>query len=171
MLVEYKIKEFDKLIITDFNADIINTANNYIKKNIFIKDNLPENYIITISREYYNRSKLSFLNTENNTIYYFNFNVVIINDNKEIFGNMKIDSNGMLREYNTVFTNNENESIIDPVIMDLIDKRKDNYCLDINSKNSVTINDGLLKFYDDEAKISVIQDLKNKNKFSNKENI
>lgn len=167
MLVEYKVKEFDKLIITDFNADIIRIANDVVKRNIFVEGNPPENYIITISREYDNRSKLSFLNTENNTIYYFNFNVVIINDNKEIFGNMKIDSNGMLREYYTTFTNNENKSVIDPIIMDLIDKRKDNYCLDINSKNSVTINDGLLKFYDDEAKISVIQDLKNK--FNNKE--
>lgn len=168
MLVEYKVKEFDKLIITDFNADIIRIANDVIKRNIFVEENYPENYIITISREYDNKSKLSFLNTENNTIYYFNFNVVIVNDNKEIFGNMKIDSNGMLREYYTTFTNNENESVIDPIIIDLIDKRKDNYCLDINSKNSVTINDGLLKFYDDEAKISVIQDLKNK--FNNKEN-
>ena len=168
MLVEYKVKEFDKLIITDFNADIIRIANDVVKRNIFVEENYPENYIITISREYNNKSKLSFLNTENNTIYYFNFNVVIVNDNKEIFGNMKIDSNGMLREYYTTFTNNENESKIDPIIIDLIDKRKDNYCLDINSKNSVTINDGLLKFYDDEAKISVIQDLKNK--FNNKEN-
>lgn len=172
MLVEYKVKEFDKLIITDFNADIIRIANDVIKRNIFVEENYPENYIITISQRDKGkvRYNLSFLNNNDNTIplYCFDFSVDIVDDNKEIFGNIKINSNGMLKEYNAFLEENEGESKIDPIIIDLIDKRKDNYCLDINSKNSVTINDGLLKFYDDEAKISVIQDLKNK--FNNKEN-
>jgi hypothetical protein len=171
MLVEYKVKEFDKLIITDFNADIIRIAKDVVKRNIFVEGNPPENYIITISLRDKGkvRYNLNFLNNTDNTspLYCFDFNVNIIDDNKEIFGNIRIDSNGMLKEYNASLEENEGESKIDPIIMDLITKKKDEYCLDINSKNPVSVNDGLLKFYDNEAKISVIQDLKNK--FNNKE--
>lgn len=167
MLVEYKVKEFDKLIITDFNADIIRIANDVVKRNIFVEENYPENYIITISQRNKGevRYNLSFLNNNDNAIplYCFDFSVDIIDDNKEIFGNIKINSNGMLKEYNAFLEENKDESKIDPIIMDLITKKKDDeYCLDINTKDPVTVNDGLLKFYDNEAKISVIQDLKNK---------
>lgn len=165
MLVEYKVKEFDKLIITDFNADIIRIANDVVKRNIFIEENYPENYIITISQRDKGivRNNLSFLNNNNAIpLYCFDFNVDIVDDNKEIFGNIKINSNGMLKEYNAFLEENESESKIDPIIMDLTTKKKDEYCLDISTKDSVTVNDGLLKFYDDKAKISVIQDLKNK---------
>ena len=168
MLVEYKVKEFDKLIITDFNADIIRIAKDVVKRNIFVEGNSPENYIITISMRDKGkvRNSLNFLNNTS-PLYCFDFNVNIIDDNKEIFGNIRIDSNGMLKEYNASLEENEGESKIDPIIMDLTTKKKDEYCLDISSKNPVSVNDGLLKFYDNEAKISVIQDLKNK--FNNKE--
>lgn len=166
MLVEYKIKEFDKLIITDFNADIIRIAKDIVKRNIFVEGNPPENYIITISQRDKGkvRNNLNFLNNTNNTLplYCFDFNVNIIDDNKEIFGNIRINSDGMLKEYNAFLEDNECESKIDPIIMDLTTKKKDEYCLDINTKDPVTVNNGLLKFYDNEAKISVIQDLKNK---------
>ena len=94
---------------------------------------------------------------------------IVYSKGRNLFGlNVaKRNSNGMLKEYNASLEENEGESKIDPIIMDLTTKKKDEYCLDISSKNPVSVNDGLLKFYDNEAKISVIQDLKNK--FNNKE--
>ena len=166
MLNEIKIKSIAKLIITDRDNDICNMlkiANNIVKRNLFINKEDPKEYAITI---YYinnmDRWKEYIIPTNKPKQYNFEFIFSDIdNDGLEYKGNLIIDELGSLIEWN-LYKNSEiseNEYSV-PICVNLINN---DFSLNIrNNTNDISVNDGMLKFNDTNAKISVIRDLKTK---------
>lgn len=168
MLNEIKLKDYGKLIITDYDSDIqsaIKNANMFIKRILFVNEE-PKEYIINISytRALYIKEKSinrydSDITKAFSKSFNFEFEFCNIDKNsKTYYGKIQIDEFGNLIEWylyeTTVATTNEYQ---EPICVNL--NKQNTYSLDING---VSINDGLLKFNDDNAKISVINNLKKK---------
>ena len=162
MLNEIKLKDYGKLIITDYDSDIqsaIKNANMFIKRILFVNEE-PKEYIINISytRALYIKEKSinrydSDITKAFSKSFNFEFEFCNIDKNSRTYhGKMQIDEFGNLIEWylyeTTVVTTNEYQ---EPICINL--NKPNSYSLDING---VSINDGLLKFNDDNAKISVI---------------
>ena len=168
MLNEIKLKDYGKLIITDYDNDIqsaIKNANMFIKRILFVNEE-PKEYIINISytRALYIKEKNinrydSDITKAFSKSFNFEFEFCNIDKNSKTYhGKIQIDEFGNLIEWylyeTTVVTTNEYQ---EPICVNL--NKQNTYSLDING---VSINDGLLKFNDDNAKISVINNLKKK---------
>ena len=167
MLNEVKLKSIPmgQLIITDRTAEVcryIKIACEFIKKNLFSKK-YPEEYMISINNvKSYNHINTRFT-TSSEKIYYFEYIVSNIDENgKEYNGEININDIGEL----VLYTMNEIEDADDIVCTDEYKVESvpvyesTNYSLDIS--NSATIDNNILKFNDENIKISVINDLKNK---------
>ena len=94
----------------------------------------------------------------------YNFEFIfsdIDNDGLEYKGNLIIDELGYLIEWN-LYKNSEisENEYSGPICVNLINN---DFSLNIrNNTNDISVNDGMLKFNDTNAKISVIRDLKTK---------
>ncbi len=166
MLNEIKIKNNGKLIITDNDneiRDILKIANNILKRILF-NDNEPKEYTITI---YYidndNSWKYNFKDTIVTTypkVYGFEFIFSNIDkDGLEYRGNFKIDNFNDLIEWNLYkCVIKADNNYTEPIYINL----NTEFSLDIHNDNDVSVNNGMLKFNDNNAKISVIKDLKNR---------
>lgn len=176
MLTELKIKNNGKLIITDNSEEIrevIKLASICIKRNLFTNRE-PKEYSLNII---YNKIKNKWgVDTTSTTTVYpkeysFNFDCSDIESGGiEYSGFIRLDQNGFMNEYEVSrVAKVSTEEYTGPICINL--KSTDSFSLDIHDKDrAVSVNDGLLKFNDNSAKISVINDLKNKlNKESDKD--
>lgn len=166
MLNEIKIKSIAKLIITDRDNDICNMlkiANNIVKRNLFINKEDPKEYSITIyCINNIDRWKESLILTNKSKQYNFEFIFSDIdNDGLEYKGNLRIDELGYLMEWNLYKdSDTPKNEYSGPICVNLANN---DFSLDIrNNTNDISVNDGMLKFNDANAKISVIRDLKTK---------
>lgn len=164
MLNEIKIKNNGKLVITDRDSEICNIlkiANKVLKRNIF-SNNEPKEYSITI---YYvesdNKWKEKILTTVYPKNYDFEFIYSNITDGGfEWRGNFKIDQFGDLLKWEMFkCVINTDSNYEGPICINLANT---DFSLDIHDDKEVSVNNGMLKFNNENARISVIKDLKNK---------
>lgn len=164
MLSEIKIKNNGKLVITDRDSEICNVlkiANKVLKRNIF-SNNEPKEYSITI---YYVESDNKWKEKILTTIYPKNYDFEFIYSNItdggfEWRGNFKIDQFGdLLRWEMFKCVINADSDYEGPICINLTNN---DFSLDIHDDKEVSVNNGMLKFNNENARISVIKDLKNK---------